>query len=186
MGEPGSIVYVVEGFATGATVHEATHTYTVVAFDAGNLKPVALRLRREYPNAHIIIAADNDSGTEGNPGLTKASDAAQVVDASVVFPTFQNTDAYGKPPNDFNDLMILEGVEAVREQLQSTPLCIVDEWPEPIPIENQSLPDLPADLFHPGWKDGQRRCSGHGNPQGISRHLRFGRICDGLPENLRG
>ena len=65
IGEPGNIIFVVEGFATGATVYEATGTYTVVAFDAGNLKPVALRLRRENPDSQIIVAADNDSEKKG-------------------------------------------------------------------------------------------------------------------------
>jgi len=117
LGEPGTTIYVVEGFATGATVYEATGTYTVVAFDAGNLKPVALRLRRENPDSQIIVAADNDSGKKGNPGLTKAREAADAVSGSMVFPTFQSQTTNGKPPTDFNDLMILEGLDAVREQL---------------------------------------------------------------------
>jgi putative DNA primase/helicase len=117
IGEPENTVYLVEGFATGGTVYEATGTFTVVAFDAGNLKPVALRLRREYPDARIIIAADNDSATEGNPGLTKAKEAAVACKGSVVFPTFQSQTTNGKPPTDFNDLFVLEGLEVVQAQL---------------------------------------------------------------------
>lgn len=118
-GEPGDRIYLVEGFATGATVHDVTGTYTVVAFDAGNLKPVAERIRREYPVAKIILAADNDIATEGNPGLTKAKDAAAVVDGEVVYPTFQNTSTNGNPHTDFNDLFCLEGSEVVLKQLIS-------------------------------------------------------------------
>jgi putative DNA primase/helicase len=33
---------------------------TVAAIDAGNLLPVAEVMRRKYPQAQIIIAADND------------------------------------------------------------------------------------------------------------------------------
>ncbi len=117
IGEPGSTVYLVEGFATGATVHEVTGTYTVVAFDCGNLVPVAVRLRREYPDAQIIMAADNDSEKEGNPGLTKAKEAAEAVKGSVVFPTFQDLTTNGKPPTDFNDLFVLEGLEVIQAQL---------------------------------------------------------------------
>ena len=117
IGEPGPTVYVLEGFATGATVYDATGTYTVVAFNAGNLKPVALRLRQECPDAQIILAADNDSGTEDNPGLTKAQEAAVAVKGSVVFPSFQAQTTNGKPPTDFNDLFVLEGLEVVQAQL---------------------------------------------------------------------
>jgi putative DNA primase/helicase len=149
IGEPGHTIYVVEGFATGATIYEVIDTYVVIAFDVGNLKPVALRLRREYPDAQIIIAADNDAATDGNPGLTKAKKAAQAVDGLVVFPTFKNTDTNGKSPTDFNDLYILEGLERVREQLHPASTINSDEWPEPIPLEDQRLPELPTDLFPP-------------------------------------
>ena len=117
IGEAVSTIYVLEGFATGASVYDATGTYTVVAFDAGNLKPVASRLRHEYPAAHIIIAADNDAHTEGNPGLTKAKEAAEAVKGSVLLPTFQAQITDGKPPTDFNDLFVLEGLDVVQAQL---------------------------------------------------------------------
>jgi len=117
LGEPGTTIYVVEGFATGATVYEMTSTCTVVAFNVGNLQSVALRVRREHPDANIIIAADNDSGKEGNPGLTKGKKAADAVGGSMVFPTFQVPTTNGKPPTDFNDLFVLEGLEVVQAQL---------------------------------------------------------------------
>lgn len=118
MGEPGKIVYVVEGFATGATVYEATGAHTVVAFDADNLKPVVLRLRDKYPDAQIIIAADNDSKADGNPGLTKGKKASEAVNGSVVYPMFKDMPGNGEPLTDFNDLMIVEGIEVVHKQLQ--------------------------------------------------------------------
>ena len=125
IGQDGDYIYLCEGFATAATVQEATGIFTVLAFDAGNLKPVALRLRREHPDAKIILAADNDSGTEGNPGLTKAREAANSVNGSVVFPSFQALIDDEKPPTDFNDLFVLEGLEVVQKQLappeQATP-----------------------------------------------------------------
>lgn len=53
-------VIVCEGFATGASIHEATGKAVFVAFSAGNLKTVADSL----PYRNILIAADNDeSGT---------------------------------------------------------------------------------------------------------------------------
>ena len=53
-------IYLCEGFATAATIFEATGKYTVAAMDAGNMMPVASELVGKYPNAKIVIAADND------------------------------------------------------------------------------------------------------------------------------
>ena len=44
----------------------------LVAFNAGNVEAVALALRAKYPEAQLIVAADDDYQTEGNPGLSKA------------------------------------------------------------------------------------------------------------------
>jgi len=55
-----SVICICEGYATGASIHEATGFVVVVALDAGNLKPVALAIREKYPEATIIICADND------------------------------------------------------------------------------------------------------------------------------
>ena len=60
-----------EGFATAATVHEATGSAVAVAFNANNLKPVAIALRAKFPSLEMVICADDDHLTEGNPGITK-------------------------------------------------------------------------------------------------------------------
>jgi putative DNA primase/helicase len=49
-----------EGYATCATVHEATRISIAVAFDAGNLLPVAAALKGVYPLSTITVFADND------------------------------------------------------------------------------------------------------------------------------
>jgi len=62
---------VCEGYATGATIHEATGLAVIVAFDAGNLLPVARFFREKKPDWLIVIAADNDAWTDTpikNPG----------------------------------------------------------------------------------------------------------------------
>ena len=48
IGMPTSIVLVAEGYATGATLHEATGLPVAIAFDAGNLRHVAAALRERY------------------------------------------------------------------------------------------------------------------------------------------
>ena len=47
VGEPGERIVVAEGFATGASIHEATGLPVAVAFDAGNLEPVAREIRAQ-------------------------------------------------------------------------------------------------------------------------------------------
>ena len=75
-GAPKELLYIVEGYATGATVHEATGATVVVAFNSGNLPSIAKTLRETFPGIEIVICADDDYRTAGNPGLTKANEAA--------------------------------------------------------------------------------------------------------------
>ena len=105
----GAILIVCEGFATGASVHEATGQPVAVAFDRGNLEPVCKALRKAYPGAALIVAADDDHMTNGNPGRTDASGAAKAVGGVVVFPKFPAD----RPDTatDFNDLHQIDAVQ---------------------------------------------------------------------------
>jgi putative DNA primase/helicase len=54
-------VIIAEGLATTLSVHlMRPDALAVCAIDAGNLLPVARQMRQQYPQAQIIIAADND------------------------------------------------------------------------------------------------------------------------------
>lgn len=77
-----------EGFATGATIHEATGDPVAVAFNAGNLAPVTKAMREKFTDMPLILCADDDSRIEGNPGLTKATEAARSVGALLAIPFF--------------------------------------------------------------------------------------------------
>ncbi len=77
---------IAEGYATAASIYEATGYATAVSFDAGNLLPVAQALREKFPSIKMVICADNDVGTAGNPGLTNARAAAAAVGAFITFP----------------------------------------------------------------------------------------------------
>ncbi len=113
--EGSETLYVAEGFATAATIHEATGGTVVVAFTAGNLSSVAGELKRRFPSKAFIICGDDDRWSDhGNAGRTKAEEAAKQVMGVVVLPTFKSLD--GKP-TDFNDLYLKEGLDAVRDQL---------------------------------------------------------------------
>lgn len=108
-----SVICVVEGFATGCSIHEATEHACVVAFNCGNLPAVAQAIRQKYTNNQIIICADDDHQTDGNPGVTKAREAAAAVGALVAVPIF-GADRPEKA-TDFNDMAICCGAEAVQE-----------------------------------------------------------------------
>ena len=80
-------VFIAEGYATAATVREVTGCPVCVAFTAGNLREVTESVRCEFPRSRIIIAADNDANTDGNPGLSKALDAARRYRAEILIPS---------------------------------------------------------------------------------------------------
>lgn len=107
--------FICEGYATGATIYECMQIPVIVAFDAGNLKPVAESIHNKYPQLKLFICADNDAYGEINTGVEKAKEAAQVSGAQVIIPQFKDTST---KPTDFNDLMILEGKDAVKVSLE--------------------------------------------------------------------
>lgn len=111
-GKPTDSLYLVEGFATAATIYEATGEPTAVCFDAGNMKPVAEVLRAKFPQIKLIICSDDDHMTEVNYGLTKATEAAKAVGGLLAVPDFTGVER-GKGDSDFNDLARLAGHDAV-------------------------------------------------------------------------
>lgn len=101
--------YIAEGWATAASVHEATGKPAVFALNAGNVGSVIRELRDVKPNAELVLAADNDDA-----GRKAATAAAQYGVA-----------AYFPPAGaDFNDVWATQGAEAVRRLL--TPARLSD------------------------------------------------------------
>ena len=82
----GKPLYLCEGLATGATIHEETGAAVAATMNAGNLLPAGLRLQRQHPDAVLIVGADDDRMTEGNPGRTAAIKAAAALGCGLVFP----------------------------------------------------------------------------------------------------
>lgn len=99
---PTDTVYVCEGYATGATLHQLTRQCVVIAFDAGNLTPVGQAIRTRYPESELVFAADNDIGVKAgniqNPGVHYARQAAIACNGYVLTPNTTNK-------ADFNDLI---------------------------------------------------------------------------------
>lgn len=101
--EKRSSITICEGYATAATIHNyfTKHTSLIVAFNAGNIKPVALKLREHFPAANIMIAGDND---KSGVGQKAAEEAALAVDGHVAIPTFRE----GETGSDWNDRWLLD------------------------------------------------------------------------------
>ncbi len=92
IGAKTDTVIICEGFATAATLHEQTGCRVYMAFTANNLTAVCRVVRERLPEALIICAADNDTNTAGNPGLSKATEAAALVGGGVIVPPIPNAD----------------------------------------------------------------------------------------------
>lgn len=97
IGAKSDPVCIAEGFATAATLHEETGYRVYIAFTANNLLAVGRIVRKHLPDVKIIFTADNDLNTDGNPGLTKATEAAAAIGGFVAFPPIAG---------DFNDYAI--------------------------------------------------------------------------------
>ncbi len=118
LGKPtdGDPIFVAEGYATARSIRMAIEERfaVVVAFDAGNLAPVAKALRSRYRRSRIVFCADDDAWTEGNPGRTKAREAQLAVgDSAVVWPVWGGERA--EKATDFNDLHAAEGLAVVAQ-----------------------------------------------------------------------
>lgn len=135
-------LFICEGYATGATIHEATGHAVLVAFDNGNMKAVAECARSKRPGWTLIIAADDDHATEGNPGLTKATDAAQAVNGLLARPDFP--DVRESDITDFNDLASIAGLEEVARQLQAAIAEPIQQNQDSPFISGTALFDIPT------------------------------------------
>lgn len=138
--QESSTVYLCEGYATGASILESLIVEGVgpsacvyIAFNANNLPKVAESLK--HWAKEVIICADNDSLTPGNPGVTKAEEALAVLfgscEANIKVPAFTAQEAESKN-TDFNDLHNLHGLEAVKSTLAG--VRSIPKEPEPIPV----------------------------------------------------
>ena len=110
------IVLIAEGYATAASLHEATGQTVAYTFSANNLLKAAKQLAKEYPLIRLLFCADDDYLTEGNPGCTAAANATAEIERSAwIKPRFPLDEAgndlrAGKKLTDFNDLHVMTGL----------------------------------------------------------------------------
>jgi hypothetical protein len=86
----------------------------------------------------VLVAGEDDYQTKGNPGRTKAEQAAAAARGRAVLPCFKARPE-GRAATDFNDLHALEGLAAVRAQLEAA---------RPRPPPPEAAPEAPDDG---GW-----------------------------------
>ena len=155
----GGVVLLCEGFATGASLRAATGLPVIVAFDAGNLTPVALEIHKAHrKDVKILVCADDDYLTERktgrNPGRDAAATAALGVNGAVVWPEFpEERPIDRKGPTDFNDLHVhpAGGLPAVRAQVEAA--LATAGWRAP----KRMAPGLTAQGAGESQKPSQRR-----------------------------
>jgi len=111
--EGGELVAVVEGYATGLSVHLATGATVYCAMDSGNLLAVATIARRQHPAAGIIICGDHDldeAGQRNKNTQRQTEEAALAVGAVVALPPAQG---------DWNDYHQAHGLTKTQEAIMS-------------------------------------------------------------------
>lgn len=152
-----------EGYATAASLHQATGIPVVMTVDAGNMVTVSRNLKALYPDtAHIILGEDDFTKTD-NKGLNKAREAAAAIDGTYIIPQFTESEraqafAGTGSFSDFNDIHSSRGLDAVCDQLSPVLDPLLPDWRQtfteehPMPETNlrqddpeEQLPE-PADI----------------------------------------
>jgi len=102
--ETGTL-FVAEGFATAATIHETTDRPVVVAYSASNLVPVTGTLREMYgATQDIVIVADHDQSGVGQRYAEQAS--AKYGARMVMPPILGDANDYAQAGHDLAGLLM--------------------------------------------------------------------------------
>ena len=115
--EPG-VIYVAEGFATAATIHETTGRPCVATYSASSLVPVTGSLRDMFGiGQDIVIVADHD---KHGVGQKYADQASAKFGARVIIPPIEGMDAndYAQAGHDLVGLLVQQTGSAVIDKLQ--------------------------------------------------------------------
>lgn len=114
--KPVKNIAIVEGFATGVTINQATKWKTYVAFNTGNLAASVKQAKADHPDANIIVFGDHDNLDENHnrrPGEYYANEAAAPFGAGVVIPDM-DIDTVG----DWDDYRQAHGMDKLKETLR--------------------------------------------------------------------
>ncbi|WP_408673257.1 DUF927 domain-containing protein [Xenorhabdus doucetiae] len=116
-GTPDTII-ITEGYATALTVSQLHEGVVLAALDEGNLSTVSGQVRERWPDAKIILAADNDWHEPGeldkngkpkkNVGKIAAEKTAKVVNGWIALPPTEHK-------ADWDDYRQQHGIEAAKQ-----------------------------------------------------------------------
>lgn len=113
---PERYVVVGEGWASVVSVAEALadlEPTAIAAMSAANLPQIARMAGEWHPDAKIVIAADNDAETAGNPGLAAGVRAQRVAGGVLAVP-----DLGSNRSCDWSDMFVDHGAEVVRRLIE--------------------------------------------------------------------
>ncbi|VWB62970.1 DNA replication primase [Burkholderia lata] len=121
-----SLILIAEGMATALAASRATDWFAVAALSSGNLGQVAQSLRERYPDADLIVLGELGSGEA--PARRAAEDAK----VHLAWPRFAvDARIHDKEPNDFSDMAVLSGFDAVGEHLRAVARSVVKAGGQP-------------------------------------------------------
>lgn len=119
-GKESDALLIAEGYATAASLRQATGLETWVAFSAGNLANIVKFARQKYSDRRIVICADYDKPNQtylegGGTGLAMARKAALTIgNCYLAVPPHSDEEKI-----DFNDLACKHDLKTVRKMIKS-------------------------------------------------------------------
>lgn len=109
----GGSLYLAEGFATAATIHEVTGRPCLIAYSASNLSAVAAF----HKDSQLIVVADND---ESGTGRFYADQAVAKYGGAVIMPPeIGDVNDYAQAGGDVHSLLIPATGDAIISKLQA-------------------------------------------------------------------
>ncbi|EGO4197266.1 DNA primase [Escherichia coli] len=116
--ENGCPLLFAEGYATAASLHEATGLPVLMTVDAGNMIDVAENARQIWTDSPFVFCADNDHQRKINKGVSSAKKAAASTHGEVIIPAFTEAEK-AQGLTDFNDLDASRGRDAFQRAMNA-------------------------------------------------------------------
>ncbi|HIB6147957.1 TPA: LPD7 domain-containing protein [Escherichia coli] len=116
--ENGRPLLFAEGYATAASLHEATGLPVLMTVDAGNMIDVAENARQIWTDSPFVFCADNDHQRKINKGVSSAQKAAASTHGEVIIPAFTEAEK-AQGLTDFNDLDASRGRDAFQHVMNA-------------------------------------------------------------------
>lgn len=133
---------IAEGYATAASIYEATGKTVYIAFNGGNLEAAFESIKSQIDIEKFVVCSDNDHSYVWNPGLSHAQELCLKYNLKIAYPT----DIAG---TDFNDMALEKTPEAVKSCIASADYVFSEnfqsellkkiETDKGLPFENENL-----------------------------------------------